>query len=263
MKRSTVVRLDFWLLSGLVWREIRNRLAGGQVGWLWLVVAPLMLLAVYAFVFGFIFNARVPAGLEMPFIAWLAVALWPWLAFSESLLRGSQAIVENSALISKVALSREILVLSSQTAVFLLHLTGYAVVLVMIQLLGTDLNWLGLPYLLLVLFTLYLFAVGLGLMLAAILVFVRDLEQVLPTFIMFWFFMTPILYAQEILPAVMVRWLQLNPMLWWMEEIRNVLFHGKLWPDGAFAWLLVLSLVVLWLGSVLFRRLSPSFEDFL
>jgi lipopolysaccharide transport system permease protein len=258
------VSANWWrLLPDLTGREIRSRLINSSSGWLWLVVTPLLLLAVYGFVFGVIFNARVPAGLEMPFIAWLAVALWPWLAFGESLLKGSNAILQHASLISKVSLPRELLVISSQSAVFVLHLIGYAVVLVAIQLLGTELSWVGLPYTLLVLATLYLFALGLGLMLSALQVYVRDLEQVLPTLVMFWFFMTPILYAPEILPEGMARWLKLNPMTWWMEEIRAGLFHAKILPDLTFLLLLCAALGSFGLGYLVFRRLSRNFEDFL
>jgi lipopolysaccharide transport system permease protein len=258
------VSTDWWrLLPDLTRREIRDRLINSSSGWLWLVVTPLMLLAVYGFVFGVIFNARVPENLDMPFVAWLAVALWPWLAFSEGLLRGSQSILANSGLISKVAIPRELLVLSSQSAVFALHMIGYAVVLIAIQFLGTELTWSGLPYVLLVLITLYLFGLGLGLMLAALQVFVRDLEQILPTLVVFWFFMTPIIYAIEIIPARMAWWLQFNPMTWWVEEIRAGLFIGKWLPDLAFVGLLAGALLTLWAGMAVFKRLSPSFEDFL
>ncbi|MGY6632029.1 MAG: ABC transporter permease [Wenzhouxiangella sp.] len=255
----------YWwsLLPDLTRREIRNRLINTSSGWLWLIVSPLLLLGVYAFVFGYIFNARVPDNLDMPFIAWLAVALWPWLAFSESLLKGSQSILNNASLISKVALPRELLVLSSQSAVFLLHLFGYLVVLLTIQLTGTALSWHGLAYAVLLLVSLYVFAVGLGLMLAATQVFLRDLEQVLPTFLMFWFFMTPILYPPDLLPSVMADWMVINPMSLWIAEIRAALFEGKWYPDTAFVPILVLALASLAAGRWLFNRLSQSFEDFL
>jgi len=90
--------MNLGLFRQLLTREIRSRFIGSATGWIWLIVTPLLLLAVYAFVFGVIFRARVPEGLDMPFVAWLAVALWPWLAFSEALQRGSQAIQQHAAL---------------------------------------------------------------------------------------------------------------------------------------------------------------------
>ena len=233
------------------------------MGWIWIFVTPLLLLAVYGFVFGVIFQARVAPGLEVSFIAWLAVALWPWLAFSDGVLKGSEAIRKHSALIAKVAVPRPLLTVSTQSASFLLQLTGYIVVLIALLSLGVDLSLHAIPYLLLVLTTLYLFSLGLALLLSAVQVFVRDLEQLLPTLFMFWFFLTPILYSPELLPGGIAPWLKLNPMSWWMAEIRAALFDGKWLPDLTFVSLLAGSLFVLWLGKLVFDRLSPHFEDFL
>lgn len=242
---------------------MRSRFQGSASGWIWLILNPLLLLAVYSFVFGVIFKARVPPGLEMPFVAWLAVALWPWLMFSEGVLRGAQTIRDHAALISKVAMPREMLVLASVSAVFVLHLTGYAAVIVVLAAIGVELNWLGLPLLLLALCTLFVLTVGLALALSAIQVYVRDLEQALPTVFMFWFFLTPILYAPSLLPVEYAAWLDWNPMTWWMTEIRSALLYDQVLPGWPFLALLAGSLVMLWLGRVVFSRLSPYFEDFL
>lgn len=258
-----VNQFQFSLLADLVWREVRKRLSNAATGWAWLVVTPLLLLAVYGFVFGVIFQARAPEDLDVPFVAWLAVALWPWLAFSDGVLRGSEAITNHSALIAKVAVPRVLLTTSTQTASFVLQLTGYLIVLLALALLGVDLSLQALPYVLLLLASLYLFSLGLALLLSAVKVFVRDLEQLLPTLFMFWFFLTPILYAPALLPARMVPWVKLNPMTWWMEEIRAALFAGKWLPDLIFLILLAVALITLWIGKIVFDRLSPHFEDFL
>jgi len=251
------------LLAALVLRDIRSRFIGSASGWIWLILTPLLLLAVYGFVFGVIFRARVPEGLDIPFVAWLAVALWPWLAFSEAVLRGSRSILEHSSLISKVAIRRELLVISSVTSAFLLHMVGYLAVLLALHVLGTPLHFAGLPTVVVTLLTLYVLALGLGMGLAAVQVFVRDLEQALPTLFMFWFFLTPILYAPQMLPDQYARWLNLNPMTWWMEQIRAPLLWRDLLPDWSLLVMAAGALLVLWLGWRLFRRLSPFFEDFL
>lgn len=251
------------LLLQLTIREVRSRFVGSASGWIWLILTPLLLLAVYGFVFGVIFQARVPAGLDIPFVAWLAVALWPWLAFSEGVLRGSQAILQHSALVSKVSLPRELLVVSSVTSVFILHMAGYLAVLVVLQLLGTPIYWLSIPSLILTLLTLYLLALGMGLALSAVQVFVRDLEQALPTLFMFWFFLTPILYAPDMLPDDLAHWIGLNPMTWWMAEIRSALLQGQWMPGLTLVGLALGSMLAVAGGAVLFRRMSPHFEDFL
>lgn len=251
------------MLFALIAREIRSRFIGSASGWIWLILNPLLLLAVYSFVFGVIFQARVPPGLEMPFVAWLAVALWPWLMFSEGVLKGSQSIREHAALISKVSLPRELLVFASVSAVFLLHLAGYLAVFLVLVVLGIDLHWAGLPRLLLALVSLFVLTSGLALGLSAIQVYVRDLEQALPTVMMFWFFLTPILYAPSLLPSDLGAWLDLNPLTWWMAEIRSGILHAESLPGWPALAMLLGSLAVAWAGHRIFRRLSPYFEDFL
>jgi len=251
------------LLPGLIQREVRSRFIGSASGWIWLILNPLLLLAVYSFVFGVIFQARVPPGLDMPFVAWLAVALWPWLMFSEGVLRGAQSIRNHAALISKVAMPRELLVLATVASVFILHLVGYAAVILVLVASGVELYWLGLGKALLALATLFVLTNGLALALSAIQVYVRDLEQALPTLFMFWFFLTPILYAPSLLPEQYTSWLYINPMTWWMNEIRAALLHAEAEPGWASLMLVVGSLALLWLGTRIFRRLSPYFEDFL
>lgn len=263
MKSFDVAGRQSRLFVDLLSRNLRNSLSHASTGWLWLIVTPLLLLTVYGLVFGVIFQARVPPGLDMPFVAWLASALWPWLAFSDGVLRGSRSIQQNAALIAKVAVPRSLLAVSTQTASFVLQLAGYLVVLIALVIMGVDLGLRSLPYLILVLASLYLFSLGLALLLSAVQVFVRDLEQLLPTLFMFWFFLTPILYSPELLPGDIGRWLKFNPMTWWMEEIRAALFHGKWLPDLTFVALVAGALLSVWVGKRVFDRLSPHFEDFL
>jgi len=256
-----VQQLTLWV--DLTQREIKGRLSHSAWGLLWLVVTPLMLLAVYAFVFGVIFKARAPEGLGFPFVVWLAMGLWPWLAFSESTMRAAGAIRQHSALISKIAINRSMLVLAVLSATFILQLAGYAVVLIALQLMGIDVAWQGLAHALLILVTLYALAAGLGLMLAACQVFFRDLEQLLPIAFMLWFFLTPILYAPEFLPVDLQPLIWVNPMTWWMEALRSALIEGQVLPDRTFLILAVGSGAVFLLGRWVFTRTSPYFEDFL
>ena len=128
----------------LVSRAVRTDYLDNLTGFAWLVIQPLLLLAVYAFVFTTIFKARIPAAGELGFVPFLAVAFWPWTAFSESVLRASGAVTSNAALIGKVAFPAELLPLSTVAATFLMHLAGYLAVLIVLQLLGTTIHWLGL-----------------------------------------------------------------------------------------------------------------------
>lgn len=251
------------MLLQLTKREIRARFVGSSAGWLWLIVNPLLILGVYSVVFGVIFSARAPSGLEMPFVAWLAIALWPWLGFSEGILRASESMPEHAALISKVPMRRELLVLSSATASFLLQLAGYLAVLLVMAALGIPLTLSGLPNALLVLAVLLLLANALGLVAATLRVFFKDIQQVLPTLMMLWFFLTPILYAPELLPESLRALVFANPLAGLMTELRSALLHGQVLPGATTLAMLAVSAVVYAAGLVFFRRMAPYFEDFL
>src|SRR5210317_1324265 len=134
--------------QNLVVRQIRQDYLENLTGFAWLILQPLILLAVYAFVFSTIFQARLPEAEDIGFVPYLAVAFWPWTAFSEAILRANNSITANSALIGKVAFATEQIPLASVTATFIMHLIGFLAVLVVLQLMGTNVHW---PYLLLAL----------------------------------------------------------------------------------------------------------------
>lgn len=247
----------------LVSRAIRTDYLENITGFAWLVLQPLLLLAVYAFVFTTIFKARIPDAGSVGFVPYLAVAFWPWTAFSESILRSSASISSNAALMGKVAFATEMLPLSRVLATFLMHSAGYLAVLLVLQLMGTDIRWLGLVGALPVLLMMYVFASGIALFASALQVFVRDVAQILPPLMTFWFFTTPILYSVAILPEPYAAVMDWNPMTWYVGRLRDFLLLG----DIHFSWLdlvvPLLSLLVFWAGLLFFRRLSGHFEDFL
>lgn len=251
------------IFTQLVLRAIRSDYLNNLSGFAWLILQPLMLLAVYAFVFTSIFKARIPELEPGAFVPFLAVAFWPWTAFSESVLRASNVVTANAALIGKVAFPTELLPLSVVTATFLMHMAGYLAVLIVLQLTGTEIHWLGLLPAAIILIFLYLFAAALALIFSALHVFVRDLGQMLPPLMTFWFFMSPILYSPSLLPeglASLVRW---NPIAWFVGRLRDALMFDGFSPGWSD---LIVPGAVLLLGLLalgFFRRMSGHFEDFL
>ncbi len=255
-----VYKSIFWQL---VSRSIRTDYLENLTGFAWLILQPLLLLAVYAFVFTSIFQARSPAADHIGFVPYLAVAFWPWTAFSEAILKGSNTIVANAPLIGKVAFASELLPLSTVTATFMMHLAGYLAVLLVLYLSGTEIHWLGLLLAVPLLLFLCILAGAFTLFFSALQVFVRDVAQVLPPMMTFWFFVTPILYSTALLPAGIADWMRWNPLAWFVGRFRELILFGNYQP----AWLDLLaplaSLALFWFGLKFFRRLSGHFEDFL
>lgn len=244
-------------------RDLRNRFAGSFSGGLWALFQPLLQLAITSFVFIHVFKARVPGADTIGFVPFLALALWPWTAFAEAILRSTTVIQDNAALIGKVALPKEILVLASVGTSFAIHIVGFVAIVFVLALTGQGVRLAGLPMALLLYVPLAALALGFALICASIQVFVRDLVQALGQLLPLLMFSAPVYYDRLQLPERFRGWLDFNPFTFYAESFRALLLqHGAI-DFGRLVIALVMAAVALLLGHWLFRRLDPHFEDFL
>lgn len=256
-------RQNWSLFTIFLRREFTGQYLGSVTSIGWALIAPLVMLAIYGYVFEHIFKVRFPEADAVGFLGYLALGMWPWIAFSESVGRAISAVKGNAALVHKTALPNEIFVYATVLATFLTHLAGYAAVLLVLALLGKPLVWLMLPVVVYFMLLVLLLALGLGLILAALDVFLNDVEHGVPLLLTMWFFATPILYSPNLLPAGVLPYLDLNPMAYIVMNIREAMLLGHWspgWVDGA---ALIASIAVFLFGRWFFNRCSPRFEDFL
>lgn len=254
----------FGLVLHFIRREISSRYLGSFSGSLWALFQPLIQLAVYGFVFTYVFKAQAPGGPNGPgYVPFLVMGLWPWNAFAEALTHATTSIETNAGLIRKVAMPREVLVISAVVATFLLQILGFIAITIAMRLFGVPVDLAMLPLALLGFVQFAILALGYGFFLAAVQVFIRDLSTALPQLLMLWMFTSPIFYARGILPPEFDHLLAFNPITHLVEFFRATLLHSGTinWSTQALS--LLVSLVVLVLGYAVFRRLGPHFEDFL
>lgn len=257
-------RIAHWrLFRHFLARDLKNRFLGSFSGGLWALIQPLVQLAIYAFVFVHIFKARLPGADAPGYVPFLMVALWPWTAFSEGVLRATTAIVENAGLIGKVALPREIPVLAAVTASFVLHGAGFVAIVLVMPIFGYTLHLGWLPLAVAVMAVLWVLAVGCALLCAAVQVFVRDLVQVMTQLLTLAMFAAPIFYARAMMPARYQGLIDLHPYTWYAESLRQMLLHGQppAWLPAGIA--LLCAVLVFAVGWWVFKRLDAHFEDFL
>lgn len=248
------------LYENFVKRELLTRYLGSVTGLAWALLNPLALLGVYHFVFTTVF--RTTGFARGSFLAFVAVALWPWLAAQESIQRGTVSIAGYAGMIRKVAFPHEIIVYASVTATLILNLAGYLAVLVVLFIAGEPIHFEGLLIALPLWLVMAIAVAGVTLALAAVQVFVRDVEHVLMPLLMILMYVTPILYPLALVPESLRPWVAANPFGWLVERLRDALLDGRieLVPGDAAAVVVALALFVA--GRVVFRRLSPHFEDF-
>ena len=253
------------LVSHFIRRELRNRYLGSLSGGLWALLQPLAQLAIYGFVWAYVFKMRPPGGDASPaaVVPFLALGVWPWNAFAESITRSATVIQDNAGLIGKVALPRSILVIATASSSFLLHGVGFCAILIVLSLLGMPIALIKLPLALLGFVLLYVLALGFAFLFAAVQVFVRDLSQVLAQIMPLWMFVSPVLYSREFLPPAYRGWLDFNPFTFYPEFFRALLLGIGTMELLAIFFALIIAGAVCALGYAVFRRLDSRFEDFL
>lgn len=250
------------MLGLLVRQDLRQRFTGNVLGLAWAALAPLLQLAVFALVFVHIFRARVPGLDERGYVAFLALGMWPWFAFSEALARGASALTENAGLLSKVAVSTWDVVAARVLSAFLIHGGGFLLVLLVLILWQGGLAWTWLPLTLPAWAGVFVLALALAQALAIASVFARDVQQMLGHVLTAWMFLTPILYDPSLLPASFRPWLALNPMSALIQGIRAPLLLGDAaaaWPWQALLW----PALALALALAMHRRFRPHVREFL
>jgi ABC-type polysaccharide/polyol phosphate export permease len=254
-------RRDRALFAHFLKREITTRYLGSATGLAWALLHPLALLAVYHFVFTLVFRLGRYDGAS--FLLFVAVALWPWLAAQEGLQRATVSLIGHAGLIRKVAFPQELVVYASVAATLLLQFAGYLAVLVALAALGEPVRFEGLLVAVPLWLILALAVTGLALLLAALQVFIRDVEHVLMPLLMIMMYLTPILYPLTLVPEGVRPWVAANPFGWLVTRLREALLEGVLVPRWSDAVALAAALALYFAGRWVFRRLAPHFEDFL
>lgn len=261
--RSHSVRAnELWsnreLLYFLVWRDVKVRYRHTVLGAAWAVLQPVMTMGVFTLVFGRL--AHVPSD-NRSYALFSFVALVPWTYFSGAVGAGANSLVGSEHLISKVYFPRLLIPIAS----VITPLVDFAIALAL--LLVVELASGSIPTVAVLLLPAFI-ALGVATALAtslwcsALNVSYRDVRYVLPFFIQFWMFATPVAYPASLIPA---RWRVLygvNPMATVVEGFRWSLL-GTPAPGRMAVVSLAVVLVGLVTGVVYFRRMEGTFADVL
>jgi len=248
------------LFANFLKRELTTRYLGSVTGLAWALLHPLALLAVYHFVFTTVFRTGGFAGRS--FLLFVAVALWPWLAAQEALQRAVVSIGAYAGLIRKVAFPHELVVYASVAGTLVLQFAGYLLVLAVLAAFGEPVRFEGLLVAVPLWLVLGIAVTGVALLLAALQVFIRDVEQILMPVLMILMYLTPILYPLSLVPVTLRPWVAANPFGWLVGRLRDALLDGNLALQWGDAVAVAVAMALFVLGRWTFRRLSPHFEDF-
>lgn len=258
---------SLWQYRHFVLSSIRNelisRFARSKLGGLWMIINPLAQVAIYALILSNVLAAKLP-GIDnkYAYAIYLMAGLLAWTLFSETIGRCLNLFIEQGNLMKKMQFPRitlpaivvgsnllnNALLFIAMLGIFLL--LGHNFTLAMLWLLPLTLIMTG-------------FALGVGLVLGVINVFVRDLGQAVPIVLQMWFWFTPIVYPASIIPEGYRDWLNYNPIYHFTAAYQEILVYGHPIDTSGLVVISVITLLLLLLSLFLFHRSSEEMVDVL
>lgn len=262
---SFTLRSSIHLWHTLVAQDLRSRYRGTLLGWLWPLLNPLVLLLAYGFVFGAVFQARWPGQADddhLPFALYLLCGLLVHGLLAETVSGAPGLLPRHANYVRKVVFPLPLLpaipmgVGLVHSGIGLLLLVGVAAATG----LGPHVSALATPF---ILAPLLVFVWGLGLLFAALGVYVRDLQQVSGVFVMLTLLVGPVFFPADRVPEGWGWLLQLNPIAWPVESVRQALLQG-IWPSPL-GWLgySAAAVSMAGIGWMVFAKLRRGFADVL
>jgi ABC-type polysaccharide/polyol phosphate export permease len=236
----------------LVERNLRLRNKRASLGVVWPVVAPLVSLVLYVFVFHRILNVPIKDYPEFLF-----AGLLPWSLVAMGLGGATTSLSAEPELIRRCRFRYELLPMAAiggLTAYFAITFTGFVAYLAATGRLAYEVA----PLIVVPMVALVLFVMGLAVLLALIDVYNRDLRAVLANILTVWFFLLPIVYRQEMLPDRLRVLRSIDPMNLIIGQFRDVLYYGHIGRPGHMALMLTVCAGFFALSIRVFRRYAPN-----
>lgn len=248
---------------GSVVNDLRARFGRSKLGGAWMVINPLSQVAIYALILSNVLAAKLP-GVEnkYAYAIYLMAGLLAWTLFDEILNRSLNMFVAQGNVMKKISFPRITLPAIAVGSSLLNNAFLFVAMLGVFVLLGHHFSAAIITLVPLV-GLVVLMAMGLGMVLGVLNVFLRDIGLVVPILMQVWFWFTPIVYPENIIPEAYHHLLRLNPMYSITHAYHEVLVYNR-FPDlTSLLPLAIGSLLLLLFGLFLFRRASAEMVDVL
>jgi lipopolysaccharide transport system permease protein len=255
--------VNFSLIFELAKRDFTERYSGSALGFTWSFIYPLINIVIYIIIFGNLMGARLPGNSSIwGYGVYLIAGLVPWTAFTNTVTRASTVFLDKKNIIAKIHVDLPTLPLFIVISESITFVITFAIFFMILLITGVPLS----GYLVLIPF-LYLvqqmFAYALGFFLAMFVVFLRDLREVVTIGFMIWFWFTPIVYVFDILPAFAKQILIWNPMLVIISAYHDIFVFQTMPPMFYLTLILLISMVLIIVDYVIFKKLEKDIRDFI
>ncbi len=245
------------LLYTLSTHRVSVRYKQTSLGLAWAVLQPLMMMVIFTAVFSVL--AKMP-GDGTPYALFAYTALLPWTFFSSSVTNATNSLVSHTQMITKVYFPREILPITYVVAGAFDFAIGFVVLVALMAWYGVALTaqaWMLLP----VVALLALWTLAVSLILSAVQVRFRDIGVALPVLVQALMFASPIIYPLSVVPPAWRSWYLLNPIAGIVSSFRDVLLHHTTPDPVPLRVAVVVTVVVLPLAYLFFKRAEATMAD--
>jgi lipopolysaccharide transport system permease protein len=255
------------LILTLTRREIEGRYKGSMFGTFWSFLSPILILGVFTFVFGSIFQAKwsTPGQASqstnhIDFATALFIGLLLYNLLAECINQAPTLITSNPNYVKRIVFPLELLSIVKLLAAIFHFLIALLVVLVLISFSTWSLSWTAF-FMPMVVMPFFLLILGLTWSLSALGVYLRDIGQIVTPVLTATMFLSPLFYPLSSVSPNFIGLYKLNPLTYVIEESRNILLYGK--TPAVVDWTLytLIALAVAYGGLYIFQRTRHGFSD--
>ncbi len=265
LRKSNLVRgliRNRRLIWNLSKNDFKTKYAGSFFGVFWAFIQPIVTVLLYWFVFQI--GLRSGDVGDVPFVLWLMCGLVPWFFFQDALMAITNSMIEYSYLVKKMVFQIDILPIVKMVSALFVHLFFITFTIVVFCIMGyfPTASSIQLIY---YLFCSIVFVLGLGYATCALVLFFKDLSQIIQIFLQIGMWMTPILWNVEMLPKQFLWLMELNPMYYIVTGFRDSLItHTWIWNrlDLTINFWLITSAIFAF-GNYMYKKLKCHFADVL
>ena len=272
LKYDKIVTLpvEIWqnrrLILKLAGNDFKRRYAGSYMGVIWAFIQPLVTIGLYYFVFGTIMKDARSSGTDIPFVLFLTCGMIPWFFFSEALSTGTTALLEYSYLVKKVVFKISVLPIIKVVAALMTHAFFVVLLMIIAVLCGyyPNIYWIQMIY---YTFCAFVLALAICYTTCSVIVFIRDLGQLIGVMLQILVWATPIMWNIDQLGGhpKLVSLMKLNPCVYIVTGYRDAIY-GRIWFFERFfstVYFWVICAILFGIGAIVYKRLKPHFADVL
>lgn len=250
------------LLINLAKKDFYVRYLGSYLGVIWAFINPIVTIVLYWFIFQIGFKLQ-PVQ-NVPYVFWLIAGLVPWFFFSDCISNATSSILEGSYLVKKMVFPVAILPVVKIFSALFLHLFFIVIVFSIGFIFGFHLSIYNIQ-LIYYIFALGVLVTGISWITSSLVIFVRDIGQIIAILLQVVFFLTPIFWSWQIMPEAVREILRYNPLIYIIEGYRNCFFnYSWFWENSYFMlYYWTITIIIFITGVIVFKKLRPHFADML